>query len=76
MSFLAQFENEQLDAIAKKERPRCSRWVGAKNTSSVRRYVCYICGREIDTESNNHRPTKHAEEAIDEHMASHLEDLK
>ncbi len=47
-------------------------WGHAGSTGSVRRYMCYVCGRCVDTDSNNHRPTSRALETISSHIDGHL----
>jgi len=44
--------------------------ISAGGTGSVRIYSCRACGQELDSESAKYRPTKHAEKACAQHVAS------
>lgn len=72
---VSQYSHPDLDARARSLNPRVKRWLGRREGSAKRRYVCYLCGGMIiDTESSRHFPTKHAQEAIMSHRAMHLEE--
>lgn len=46
---------------------RSGRWCLQRQTSRVRKYVCALCGLEIDRESSQYKRTKHAAQAIEMH---------
>lgn len=43
-------------------------WTEYGSTGAVRRYTCIFCRAEIDTESKEYPPTRHATEATREHV--------
>lgn len=47
-------------------------WWGLRNTPSKRSYMCYVCGRIIDTDSTRNAPTRHAAIAVADHGGFHL----
>lgn len=74
MTNINDFNHPKLDAQAKEIDSRYQRWVGIKAGSSKRRYLCRLCGNfQIAAESSRWPMTKHAAEAIEGHMRSHLE---
>jgi len=53
-----------------KPRSRAKGYVTTYGSGSSRRqYACVACGTVVDTESAKYRMTKHAEEAVDAHVA-------
>lgn len=61
-----------LTTIAKQVNPRVKHWWGVRSTSSVRAYVCHLCGCVVDTDSAKYPKTKHALRALDAHKLGHL----
>ncbi len=46
-------------------------WGHSGSTATTRRYVCYLCGALVATDSAKNRPTKHALSAVTAHAAQH-----
>jgi len=63
---------EDLGILAKITHPKSwYPWGHLGSTGSVRKYVCYVCSRIVDTDSAKNRPTVHANTAIGVHIAAH-----
>ncbi len=68
-------QDQRLTWIAQQTRPRVKRWYGRRGGSTRTVYVCYLCDKVIDSESANHRHTKHVDDSIREHRDHHLEEF-